>query len=74
MAALFKAWRQRYLGRFLLRWFRGGPPRGLTTAMGLENPESDHSGDEFRRVSRDNPLLVGGYYADVNPAVGRRNY
>ncbi len=73
MTALFKTWLARYLGRFLLGRIPVTLARGLTCAMGLENAESGCSADEFCRVSRNNPLLVGGYYADVDFAVGRRN-
>ena len=73
MMALFNAWLEPCLGRFLLGRIPVCRARGLTCAVGLDNTESDYSADQFRRVPRNNPLLIGGYYADVDLAVGRRN-
>ena len=74
MAVLFKTWLECDLGRFLLGCFRVSLSRGLTRLMGLENGESARSGDQFRRVPRNNPFLIRGYHKDVDFAVRRRNF
>ncbi len=73
MAVLFKTWLERAWGRFLLGRFWVRPDEGLTGLSGLEIGESNRSGDEFCGVSRDYPLFIRRYYADIDLAVRRRN-
>ena len=74
MAVLFKTWRERVLGRFLLE--SPGPrlSKGLTGPIRQENRESGCSGREPGDVWRNNPFFVGWYHADLYLAVGHRNF